>query len=67
DWDESATPPRFAVESYLDHNASKFGSQFDANAYLAVARAMDHFDLGRGAAGYEEGVARIVAPALIVG
>ncbi len=58
---------RFEVEAYLDHNAAKFGTLFDANSYLVLARAMDLFDLGRGAASYEEGVARISSPALIVG
>ncbi len=68
---EDGMPPerggRFTVESYLQHNAAKFGERFDANSYLRLARAMDLFDLGRGAASYENGVARITAPCLIVG
>ncbi|AOU98725.1 homoserine O-acetyltransferase [Acidihalobacter yilgarnensis] len=35
---------QFEVESYLAHNASKFALGFDANAYLALSRAMDDFD-----------------------
>ncbi len=58
---------RFSVESYLTHNAAKFGERFDANSYLTLARAMDFFDLGRGCPSYEEGVARITGPSLIVG
>jgi homoserine O-acetyltransferase len=65
DWDEERAC--FAVESYMHHNAAKFGTLFDANSYLTIARAMDFFDLGRGAASYEEGVARITPPALVVG
>jgi homoserine O-acetyltransferase len=57
----------FEVESYLLHNAAKFGRRFDANCYLYLARAMDLFDLGRGAPSYPEGVARIRCPTLIVG
>ena len=58
---------RFAVEDYLVHNSAKFGDRFDANSYMVLARAMDLFDLGRGQPSYEEGVARITAPALVVG
>lgn len=36
----------FAIEGYLDAQASKFASSFDANCYLYLSRAMDRFDLG---------------------
>ena len=62
-----APEARFEVEAYLSHNAGKFAGRFDANSYLRIARAMDLFDLGRGAASYEEGVARITSPCLVVG
>jgi len=65
--DVLAPDARFEVEAYLAHNAGKFADRFDANAYLRIARAMDLFDLGRGAASYEDGVTRITSPCLVVG
>jgi homoserine O-acetyltransferase/O-succinyltransferase len=35
----------FEVESYLHHQGSTFVHRFDANAYVTITRAMDHFDL----------------------
>lgn len=40
----------FAVEDYLRHHGDKLARRFDANSYLAIIDAMDHFDLGPDAA-----------------
>jgi homoserine O-acetyltransferase len=57
----------FQIESYLAHQGDKFVERYDANSYLYISKAMDLFDLGDGAASFEEGVGRIRARALIVG
>ncbi|MFN7975605.1 MAG: homoserine O-acetyltransferase [Acidobacteriota bacterium] len=57
----------FEVESYLAHQGEKFCLQYDPNSYLYVSKAMDLFDLGDGQPSYEEGVARVQCPALVIG
>lgn len=48
-------PPRgniqntdFAVGSYLLYQGSSFLGRFDANSYIYVTKALDHFSLGKG-------------------
>lgn len=59
--------PDFEVESYLEHQGEKFCEQYDPNSYLHISKAMDLFDLSDGCASHEEGVARVKAPALVIG
>ncbi len=37
----------FQVESYLRYQGQKFSSDFDANTYILMTRALDYFDLAR--------------------
>jgi homoserine O-acetyltransferase/O-succinyltransferase len=57
---------RFQVESYLDYHGAKLARRFDANSYLALNKAMDLHDVGRGRGGIAKAVARVKAPALVV-
>ena len=58
---------RFAVESYLDHQADKLSRRFDANTYVALTRAMSLFDVGEGRGGVAEALGRFRAPLTGVG
>jgi homoserine O-acetyltransferase len=60
------SPGRFAVQSYLDHQAAKLTRRFDPGTYVALTDAMNTWDLGRGRGGVDAALARIEVP-LIVG
>ena len=50
---------RYAVQSYLDHQANKLVNRFDAGSYVALTDAMNTHDLGRGRGGVEAALASI--------
>lgn len=58
---------RFAVESYLDHQATKLARRFDAGTYVALTDAMSTHDVGRGRGGVAAALASITAPAIVAG
>ena len=58
---------RFDVAGYLDYQGQRFVERFDANAYLAITRTMDTFDLTRGFASAMEAYRRIQADVVLVG
>ena len=57
---------RFAVESYLDHQADKLAHRFDANTYIALSEAMNSHDLGRGRGGVVAALSGIQIPVVVV-
>jgi len=58
---------RYAVESYLDHQAAKLAKRFDANTYIALTEAMNSHDVGRGRGGVAAALAGITIPVSVVG
>ena len=57
---------RYAVESYLDHQAQKLAKRFDANTYIALTEAMNSHDIGRDRGGVAEALATIKIPVVAV-
>ena len=58
---------RFEVERYLDYHGDKLVRRFDTNSYLIIGKAMDLHDVGRGRNGLVPAMARVAAPALVMG
>ena len=58
---------RFEVERYLDHHGDKLVRRFDTNSYLAIGKAMDLHDVGRGRGGVVAAMSRIKVPVLSIG
>ena len=56
----------FEVEEWLRHHGEKLVARFDARSYVALTRAMDTHDVGRGRGGTEAALRSIVQPALVV-
>ena len=57
---------RYAVESYLDHQAEKLAKRFDANTYISLTEAMNSHDVGRDRGGVAAALAKIKVPIHVV-
>ncbi|TRZ84500.1 MAG: homoserine O-acetyltransferase [Streptomycetaceae bacterium] len=57
---------RYAVESYLDHQASKLNHRFDANTYICLTEAMNSHDVGRERGGVASALGAITVPVVVV-
>ena len=52
---------RYAVESYLDHQAGKLVDRFDANTYLILTEALAGHDVARGRGSLRQALADVTA------
>jgi homoserine O-acetyltransferase len=57
---------RYAVESYLDHQANKLAHRFDPNTYIILTDAMSSHDIGRERGGVDKALATIKIPVTVV-
>jgi homoserine O-acetyltransferase len=57
---------RYAVASYLEHQASKLALRFDANSYIVLTEALCAHDVGRDRGSAAAALASISARALVV-
>lgn len=57
---------RYAVESYLDHQAAKLAKRFDANTYISLTEAMNSHDVGRGRGGVAAALGGVTVPVSVV-
>ncbi len=58
---------QFEVEGYLRHQGESFINRFDANSYLYITRALDHFDLAAAHGSLEQAFAAVEAETLVLG
>jgi homoserine O-acetyltransferase len=58
---------RYEVESYFAHHGEKMINRFDANSYIVLSDAMNHYDLGRGYGGARAALSRVRADVTLVG
>lgn len=65
-FDRSADATGFGVEHYLRCQGRRLVDRFDANTYVALTRAMDTHDVGQGRGGWQQALALIRVPALVV-
>lgn len=56
---------RYAVTSYLDHQAHKLQRRFDANTYIVLTEAMNSHDIGRDRGGVASALATAQVPMVV--
>jgi len=57
----------FQVESYLNYQGQKLVGRFDANSYITLTKAMDTHDVSRDRGSFENVLAKLDKPVLVVG
>ncbi|MFR9752157.1 homoserine O-acetyltransferase MetX [Nocardia sp. 004] len=58
---------RYAIQSYLDHQADKLCKRFDPATYVLLTEAMNRHDIGRGRGGIETALAATTVPCVVGG
>ncbi|NLG55235.1 MAG: homoserine O-acetyltransferase [Rhodococcus sp.] len=58
---------RYAVQSYLEHQADKLVNRFDPGTYVLLTEAMNRHDVGRGRGGVAAALSAVTAPVIVAG
>ncbi len=58
---------RYAVQSYLEYQARKLVSRFEAGSYVVLTEAINRHDVGRGRGGVEAALASTPVPVVVGG
>ncbi|GAC69843.1 homoserine O-acetyltransferase MetX [Gordonia soli] len=58
---------RYAVQSYLEHQADKLVGRFDASSYVVLSKVLNNHDVGRGRGGIEAALAGCTVPVVVGG
>ncbi|MCK0518140.1 homoserine O-acetyltransferase [Williamsia sp. DF01-3] len=58
---------RYAVQSYLEHQADKLVQRFDPGSYVVLSQVLNHHDVGRGRGGVEAALRSCAVPVIIGG
>lgn len=58
---------RYAVQSYLDHQARRLVERFDPASYVTLTRSMNRHDVGRGRGGVGAALAGVRVPVVVAG
>ncbi|MFE0749327.1 homoserine O-acetyltransferase [Gordonia sp. NPDC058843] len=61
------TGGRYAVQSYLDHQASKLMTRFDPASYVVLTEVLNHHDVGRGRGGVAKALNGCNVPVIVGG
>lgn len=65
--EDPAAGGRYAVESYLDHQAGKLIGRFDAGSYVLLTEAMNSHDVGRDRGGAAAALAHMPEQTIVAG
>ncbi|WP_026919442.1 homoserine O-acetyltransferase MetX [Gordonia shandongensis] len=58
---------RYAITSYLEHQAHKLGTRFDPGAYVQLSEVLNNHDVGRGRGGVAAALAGCDVPTIVGG
>ncbi|WP_127784915.1 homoserine O-acetyltransferase [Rhodococcus sp. X156] len=65
--EDPAEGGRYAVQSYLDHQAAKLVQRFDAGSYVRLTDSMNSYDVGRGRGGVAAALRGVRRPVVVGG